>query len=90
MVRRRSTVRFRNGALAHTLEKWRPAWTDQVRRHLCVVRLATADTGSRRLAVPNTCPSLSRALQVALRARLGGAALGLAGAYVSGPVPGTF
>jgi hypothetical protein len=64
MVRRRSTVRFRNGAPVHTLERWRPTWADQVRRHLCVVRLATADTGSQRLAVPNTCPSLSRAVRV--------------------------
>ena len=63
MVRRRSTVRFRNGAPTHTLERWRPTWADQV-RHFCVVRLATADTGSQRLAVPNTCPSLSRALRV--------------------------
>ena len=64
MVRRRSTVRFRNGALAYTLERWRPTWADQMGRHLCVVRLATAHTDSHRLAVPNTCPSLSRGLRV--------------------------
>jgi len=61
MVRRRSTVRFRNGALAHTLGKRRPTWADQVRCRLCDLRLATAETGSLRLVVPNTCPSLSRA-----------------------------
>ncbi len=29
-------------------------------RRLCVLRLPTAETGSLRLAVPNTCPGLSR------------------------------
>src|SRR5450755_3726501 len=63
MVRRRSTVRFRNGALARTLERWHLAWANQVRCHLCVLRLVTADTGSLRLVVPNTCPSLSGSLR---------------------------
>jgi len=36
-----------------------------VRGRLRVLRLATADTGSLRPVVPNTCPSLSRPFRLA-------------------------
>ena len=57
MVRRRSTVRFRKGALTHRPGRWRLTCANTVGRRLRVLRLATAVTGSLRLAVPYTCPS---------------------------------
>jgi len=60
MVRRRSTVRFRKGALAHKPGRRRLTCTNTVRRRLRVLRLATAEAGSLRLVVPNMCPSLSQ------------------------------
>ena len=49
MVRRRSTVRFRNGALDHKPGRRRLTCVNMVRRRLRVVRLTTADTGCRVL-----------------------------------------
>jgi hypothetical protein len=60
MVRRRSTVRSRKGALAHKPGRWRLTCANTVGRRLRVLRLATAETGSLRLAVPHTCPSLKQ------------------------------
>jgi hypothetical protein len=62
MVRRRSTVRFRKGALAHKPRRRHLTCVNTVGRRIRVLRLATAETGSLRLAVPNTCPRLSRIL----------------------------
>jgi hypothetical protein len=64
MVRRRSTVRFRKGALGHELGRRRLTCANMVGRRLGVLRLAAAETGLLRLVVPNTCPSLSRPAQV--------------------------
>ena len=57
MVRRRSTVRFRKGALAHKLGRHRVTCANAVRRRLRLPRLTTAESGFLRLTVPNTCPS---------------------------------
>jgi hypothetical protein len=53
-------VRFRKGALDHKPGRRHPTCPNTVLRRLHVLRLATAETGSLRLVVPNTCPSLSR------------------------------
>jgi hypothetical protein len=58
MVRRRSRVRSRKGVLAHKPGRRRLTCANTVGRRLRVLRLATAETGSLRLAVPHTCPSL--------------------------------
>jgi hypothetical protein len=78
MVRRRSTVRFRNGALAHKHEKQRLTIAETVRRCFYVLRLATVGTGSRRPVAPNTRPSLSAVLGGAVRCVVLGVAVWLA------------
>jgi hypothetical protein len=59
MVRRRSTVRFRKGAPSLWPGKRRLTCANAVRRHLHVLRLATAETGRLRVAVPYACPRQS-------------------------------
>jgi hypothetical protein len=49
MVRRRSTVRFRNGALAHKLEKRHPIRLEADRVAFSLLRLSTALAGLLRL-----------------------------------------
>ncbi len=71
MVRRRSPVRFRKGALAHKPGRRRLTCVNIVRRRLRVLRLATAETCSLRLVVPNTCPRLSRHLPASVAQSVG-------------------
>src|SRR5208282_1246974 len=59
MVRRRSTVRFRKGALAHRLGRRCITCANSVQPCPRVLRLATAEPGLLRLVVPNTCPTLA-------------------------------
>ena len=70
MVRRRSTVRFRNGA-PHQPAKTAPHLRKRGEGPSRVLRLATAHTGWLRLAVPNTCPSFSRPFGLVWRVSLG-------------------
>ena len=60
MVRRRSTVRFRNGALERKHEKRHPGRLRAAEVAFSFLRPSTVLAGPLRLSVPNTCPSFQR------------------------------